>query len=58
MAGQMTDARTADNLRATAGDYFARATALEARLDAAIEVNRTPSMWLNGHAAGKEPDRS
>jgi hypothetical protein len=32
MARQMSDRRTADNLRATAAQYFAKATALEAEI--------------------------
>jgi hypothetical protein len=42
MAGQMSDRPTADRFRATAGDCFAKATALEAEIAAGNAHTETP----------------
>jgi len=43
MARHVTDQRTADSLRATAGDYFAKATALEARTTSSGQLRTSVS---------------
>jgi len=42
-AGRINDPRTADSLRATAGDYFARAIDLEAQTSAAAKPSAEAS---------------